>query len=333
MRRTIAIESVLRLRRFSKDNIVRFAVASLALAAHGLGAQQAAPASGARLADSVLADLSRLSDLERAYQAVNGRYADDIAELNFKPATGAVIAISYASARMFSASASHVRLSPFICFAIVSADTVSHPDKPFCTDSRYGSAAAALAGLLPARVDSVPSPDTAKRQPVAAHAAARKPAKRKATPSVESPVVISPRDFALRLRAAARGAVDSSQVVVQFAVSDARYDPEREVLEVAVDRVPLPVSPADSTHPAVACFTQPAFACGASGLAYVARGLWRVPRARVPAANVLSGGLTLLARFELGRRVGASAPAVTLLALVLQAGKETVAHWERVAAP
>jgi hypothetical protein len=119
--------------------------------------------------------------------------------------------------------------------------------------------------------------------------------------------------------------------VVQYAVNDARYDPAREVLEVAVERVPLPMMGADSTRPAIACVTQPAFACGAAGLVYVARNLLRVPPSQVPSPAVLSSGLVLQARFLVSQRTGG--PAVTLLALVLQAQGEVIARWEPAVAP
>ncbi|HXD21719.1 MAG TPA: hypothetical protein VN613_00065 [Gemmatimonadaceae bacterium] len=310
-------------------------IAAVAVCTHALGAQS--PATGhANLGDSVLADLARLSDLERAYFAANGQYTSDLNALNFKPVTSAVIAVSYASARTFSASASHARLAPFLCFVIASATDGPEPERPFCTNSRYGTAAAALAraGTAADSVDSVPPREMPEATAAPPHE--RNVAKKNVTPSVESPVArrpISPREFGARLRAAARTPADSAPFDVQFAVKDARYDPDRGVLEVAVERIPFVVSAADSVRPAIACYTQPAFACGASGLSYVARGLFRVPRRQAPSPEVLSGGLTMRARFVINRRSDASGTAVTLLALVLQANGEAIAHWERAAAP
>lgn len=309
-------------------------IAAVAVCSHMLGAQSAA-ASHANLADSVLADLARLSDLERAYFTANGQYTSDLNALNFKPATSAVIAVSYASGRTFSASASHARLAPFLCFVIASATDGPEPERPFCTNSRYGTAAAALArvGTAADSVDSEPP----REMPEAAVAPPRErnAAKKNATPSVESSAArraISPREFGARLRAAARTPVDSTPFDVQFAVKDARYDPDRGILEVAVERVPLVLSPADSTRPAITCHTEPAFACGASGLSYVARGLFRVPRQQAPSREVLNGGLTMRARFVMRPRSDAPGTAVTLLALVLQANGGAIAHWERAAA-
>jgi hypothetical protein len=336
----IGIVRALRYRRVSKNNIRRLALACLA-AVGALGAQQPAPANRPRLADAVLADLANLSDLERTFFATNGRYTDDVSALHFKAASGAVVTVSYASARTFSASASHARLAPFLCFVIVSAvDADSPADKPFCTDSRYGTAATSLARAGTAADSDIAAqpPDTARvRASAPQKAPAARVAKKKSTPSVESPAAhaaISPQEFAARLRSAALGAADSAVFVVQFAVNDARYDPERGILEVTVERIPLPSAPgADSTRPAFTCFTRPVFVCGQAGLSYIARDVFHVPRSRAPDAALLSAGLVLQARFSVGRRAGTPGPALTLLALVLQAKGDSVAHWEPAAAP
>jgi hypothetical protein len=332
----IGILVALPARCFRKNN-VRCAILASALTASGaLGAQQDVPRNRARLADAVLADLSALSSLERAYFAANGRYTSDTAALHFVPKSGAAIAVSYASARTFSASASHVRLAPFFCFVIVSAaDAGSPADKPFCTDSRYGTAAVALAraGTDTVPPIAVPAPDTPRVQPraMAPPRTILRP-RRKSTPSVDSSSAtapMSPPEFAARLRAAARSITDSAVVVVQFAVKDARYDPGRGILEVAVERIPLPLlTGADSTRPAMACFTAPAFVCGAAGLSYIARDLLRVPPLHAPDAGLLRSGLVLQARVAIGRRDDAPGPSLTLLALVLQAKGAVVTHWE-----
>ena len=309
-------------------------LASVLAVSSVLGAQQDVPRDRALLANAVLADLSTLSSLERAYFADSGRYTDNLKALHFTAKSSATISVSYASARTFSASASHVRLSPFLCFVIASAvDAGSPADKPFCTDSRYGTAAAALArgGTDSTPSITVPVPDTPRAQPRGVTPPAVPP-RRKSTPSVGSShvtVTMTPLEFAARLRAAVRSAPDSAVVVVQFAVKDARYDPSRGILEVAVERIPLPLmSGADSTRPAVACFTAPAFVCGAAGLSYVARDLLRVPASRAPDEETLRSGLVLQARFAVGRRDDTPAPSLTLLALVLQAKGGIVTHWE-----
>ena len=304
VRRTIGIVHTLRLSRFCKNNMRLLALAVI-FSVHALGAQAASRA----LADSVLADLSRLSDLERAYFAANGHYTDDVAALNFKATSGAVITAPGSVSFDFSAG---TVWQQFLCFVIASVNDGSQPEKPFCTNSRYGTAAAALArvGTADDSIDTMQPAETSVVHAVAPPREARRSADKNATPSVESSGAISPRDFGLRLQAAARSIVDSEVVVVQFAVKDARYDPGRGVLEVAVERVALPPS-ADSTRPAVACRTQPAFACGASGLSYVARGLFRVPRSQAPSPETLKTGLTLRARFVIDRRSGGPRPAMT----------------------
>jgi hypothetical protein len=316
----------------------RAAIAAIgAIAIRALPAQQEVPADKARLADAVRADLSRLTELERGYFAANKRFTIDIKALHFAAKSGAVIAVSYASARTFSASASDARLAPFLCFVIVSSvDAASTAEKPFCTDSRYGTAATALAragsepDVPPARSDAAKSP-TESVIPVTVsatdHAAVRP------TEHVAQPITLTPPEFAERLRIAAGGRDDSLIVIVQFAVKDARYDPSRGVLEVAVERVPLPIAKsqtadADGARPAIACFTRPAFVCGASGLSYIARDVFHVPPSRAPDSESMRSGLTLDARFAIGRRDGTAGPALTLLALVLHSKDAALASWE-----
>jgi hypothetical protein len=320
----------------------RLVAAIVAVAAAGarvLPAQQEVPPDKSHLADAVRADLSKLSDLERAYFAANNRFTGDIAQLSFTPVSGASIVLTYASARTFSASASHVRLAPFLCFVIVSsARTASPADKPFCTDSRYGTAAAALARAGPAVEPPVAAAaDAAGRMSSAgvtrvsdrrAKRATAKPA-----PRAAAPAVLTPADFAERLRAGSGGYIDSAVVTVQFAAKDARYDPSRGLLEIALERVPLPFAAPGAPGPgaarlAFACFTRPAFVCGASGLTYIGRDIFHVPPANAPDPEALRSGLTLQARFAIGRRDDTHGPALTLLALVLQSKGVVVAQWE-----
>lgn len=299
-----------------------------------LGAQQDVPADRARLAEAVRADLSKLTDLERAYFGTNRRFTTDIKSLHFAPVSGAVISVSYASARTFSASGAHAKLAPFLCFVIASsADAPSPAEKPFCTDSRYGTAATALAR---AGIDTDPVPAIVPRPAAAAPPVNVTPVT--VPDHAPAPAALTPAEFAERMRAVVERAGDSVVVIVQFAVKDARYDPSRGVLEVAVERVPLPVTAsaapgAGPSRPSLACFTRPAFVCGASGLSYIARGIFRVPRSRAPDADALRAGMTLRARFAVGRRDDAPGPALTLMALVLQAKGEEVARWESSGAP
>jgi hypothetical protein len=315
-------------------------LACVVAAGRVLPAQQEIPQDKSRIAEAVRADLSKLSDLERSYFAANERYTVDIKALHFVPVSGATIAVSYASARTFSASASHVRLAPFLCFVIVSSVGARSPaENPFCTDSRFVTAAAALA-----RAGEEPEPPSAP----APRGAASRPAAVSVTPVTvggtepstatplglsAGPAVLTASEFAERLRAAAGAKGDSVIVIVQFAVKDARYDPSRGVLEVAVERVPMPLAgpqPPDtgSMRPALACFTRPAFVCGVSGLTYIARDLLRVPRSKAPVPELLRSGLTLQARFAIGRRDDTPGPALTLLALLLQSKGEVVSRWE-----
>ena len=145
--------------------------------------------------------------------------------------------------------------------------------------------------------------------------------------------MLNPAQFAERLRAAAASPRDSAIVVVLFTVKDARYDPSRSVLELALERVPLPAARPQagdtaSAQLALACFTRPAFVCGTDGLTYIARDIWRVPPSRAPDPESLRSGLTVQARFAIGRRDDSRGPALTLLALVLQAKGEVLSRWE-----
>ena len=319
---------------------VRCLVLACVVAAGRVLPAQEFPADKSRIAEAVRADLSKLSDLERSYFAANKRYTVDIKALHFVPVSGATIAVSYASTRTFSASASHVRLAPFLCFVIVSSVGAGSPaENPFCTDSRYVTAAAVLARAgeepeppgAPASRGVATPPATVSATPVIV--GGTEPSAAKPTGPSAGPVTLTASEFAERLRAVAGAKGDSVIVIVQFAVKDARYDPSRGVLEVAVERVPMPLAgpqPPDtgSMRPALACFTRPAFVCGVSGLTYIARDLLRVPRSRAPVPELLRSGLTLQARFAIGRRDDTPGPALTLLALLLQSKGEVVSRWE-----
>ena len=309
------------------------AIVAAAFAVRALPAQQGVPSDRGRIADAVREDLSRLSDLERTYFATHKRYSGDIQALKFVPASGALIALTYASARTFSASASHVRLAPFICFIIVSSPAADSPaDKPFCTDSRFGTAASALARAGEPEPPSVaPPPPSVQRPPPPENVMT---VTRRNAGGTDSPAhVLSVTQFAERLRRAAAAAGDSTVVIVQFAVGDARYDPSRGVLEIAIEPVPLPVVrplPPDTgaVRLALECHTHPAFVCGAAGLTYIARDLWRIPPSKAPDRDVLLAGLTLRGRFAIARRNRAAKPSLTLLALLLQANGATVSRWD-----
>jgi hypothetical protein len=309
----------------------------IVVAAHVLHAQQEIPPDKVNLANAVRADLSRLSDLERSYFATNGEYTVDVKQLHFVATSGAAIAVSYASARTFSASASDIRLAPFLCFVIASSAGAGSPaEKPFCTDSRYGTAASALARAADEGADSAP----AARPPASPSANARvsRPARSgrpaaKPTAATPGPPILTPREFAERLRNAVTSTRDSVVVIVQFAVKGARYDPSRGLLEVAVERVPMPAverpaSDSCAPRPALACFTRPVFVCGTSGLSYIARDILRVPQARAPSPETLQSGLILEASFAIGRRDDTPGPALTLLALRLEANGEVLTRWE-----
>jgi hypothetical protein len=302
-----------------------------------LGALRAAsaqqiPPEKIQIADAVRADLSALTDLERVYFGAHKRFTDDIKSLNFMPKSGASISVTYASARTFSASALHVRLTPFVCFSIVATpDAASPADKPFCTDSRYGTAASALAHGG-ARTDS-----SAPEVPQTEIPKLSTPSVMAITPSAaERPTAahLTVEQFAERLRgAAAVPSRDTTLVMVQFAVKDARYDPSRGVLEIVLDTVALPMAARQAGDlrppvPAIACAARPAFVCGQRGLIYIARSLWKLPPAKAPSEAALRSGLTLQASFELRPGTASSNSTLALMALILQSNGQTVSRWD-----
>lgn len=121
--------------------------------------------------------------------------------------------------------------------------------------------------------------------------------------------------------------------VVSIAVKDVTYDPDREVVEFAVDQMTLPTtrsfSAADGARLSVACYTRPYFWCSPeSGMSYDGTDLWRVPRASARTADVLRTPLTLVARFVVGRRDDAPSPAVSLVSMELQAKGASLARWD-----
>jgi hypothetical protein len=121
--------------------------------------------------------------------------------------------------------------------------------------------------------------------------------------------------------------------VVSIPVRDVRYDADREVVEFAVDPMALPTThsfaAADGARLGVACYTRPYFWCSPdSGMSYDGTDLWRVPRAAARAADVLRTPLTLVARFVVGRREDARAPAVSLVSMELQAKGAALARWD-----
>ena len=128
-------------------------------------------------------------------------------------------------------------------------------------------------------------------------------------------------------------AKNSHTYVVELAAKDVRYDPDREILELAMDPVQLPTLSAFSTNKgvptlAVACFTRPMFWCSPDGgMSYESAEQWRVTRAKAREADVLKTPLTLQARFVVGPHQEVRGPALTLVGIELQAKGSTLARW------
>ena len=125
-------------------------------------------------------------------------------------------------------------------------------------------------------------------------------------------------------------AKNSRTFLVQIAGKDAKYDPDREILDINLDGVTLPVT-RDLGVPqlGVTCYTRPVFWCSPdAGLTYEATGLWHVARARARELDVLRAPIAVQARFVVGRRDDRHEAAVTLVGLELQARGQTLAKWD-----
>ena len=120
---------------------------------------------------------------------------------------------------------------------------------------------------------------------------------------------------------------------VQMTVRNVKYDPDREVVEFAVDPVRLPVMGGGSgSQLSLTCYTRPVFWCSPdSGMIYDAGDLWRVPRATARQHDVLRTPLTLTARYTVGRLEGERELAVSLVDMELQARGQLVQRWPATA--
>lgn len=113
--------------------------------------------------------------------------------------------------------------------------------------------------------------------------------------------------------------------VVQLPVKDVTYDPDREVVEFAIDPMRLPTV---GDELSLACYTRPVFWCTTDqGMTYDAGDLWRLPRATARQHDVLRTPMTLTARYTVGRIEGERGLAITLVDMDLQARGQTVQRW------
>jgi hypothetical protein len=124
--------------------------------------------------------------------------------------------------------------------------------------------------------------------------------------------------------------------VVSIPVKGVKYDPDREVMEFAVDPIALPTarsfSAADGARLSVACYTRPYFWCSPdAGMSYDGTDLWRLPRTVARSVDVLNTPLTLMARFVVGRREDARTPSVSLISMELQAKGAAISRWDSAA--
>lgn len=433
---------------FRFRTVVRtLAILSLFAAGRTLSAQELV-GERAQKADAIKADLLKLSELERSYFAQNKTFTVDLKALGFAPQSGALVTMSYASARAWAANATHTGIEPYVCFAIVSSPTASADvDKPFCTDSRRGSAATSIAKAgaaegakapsakaapapqkavvaAPPKADApkpTPAPTAKAEAPKAAVVAAPKaadatvaqaprtkiapPTTRRSEPVVRgrklsAPTLpaqgevaadsraqtraastvrgsttseaVSASAFAERLSAIAAGAREvlaakapelardayessaeyagrraqalavyerredeffaknSRTFVVQITAKDPKYDPDREILDIGLETVALPIArDLGAAQLAVACYTRPVFWCSPDGgMTYEAMGLWHVARAKARELDVLRAPITVQARFVVGHRDDQHGAAVTLIGLELVARGQVLAKWD-----
>jgi hypothetical protein len=117
--------------------------------------------------------------------------------------------------------------------------------------------------------------------------------------------------------------------VVTMPVKGVTYDPDREVVEFAVDPVALPVTGSGgASELSLACYTRPVFWCTAQdGMTYDAGDLWRVPRGVARQHDVLRSPMTLVARYTVGRIEGERGLAISLVDMDLQARGQSVQRW------
>ena len=120
---------------------------------------------------------------------------------------------------------------------------------------------------------------------------------------------------------------------VQMTVRGVKYDPDREVVEFAVDPIRLPVmGGGGASQLSLTCYTRPVFWCSPdNGMIYDAGDLWRVARATARQHDVLRAPMTLTARYTVGRLEGERALAVSLVDMELQARGQLVQRWPAAA--
>lgn len=160
----------------------------------------------AKVSESVKADLSRLADLERTWYEKNRIFTTDLRALGFAPTSGATITMAYATARSWSASASHPTLQPTTCI-VVGSPPGAQGSSPFCLESTDSRQVAATP-TTPVQRPQVAAPAKAEPKPVS-------PAPQAAAPRTAAPApqVIAPRQqVVVNRRPAARRPVASPSV-------------------------------------------------------------------------------------------------------------------------
>jgi hypothetical protein len=140
------------------------AAAGLVLMANSVQSQRPAlTGEKARVADEVVADLSKLGDLQKAHHARTKVYAADVRDLDFVPTSGAKVNIAYASMNAWAANATHPVLAPIACHIIISiAEPTGPAAAPFCQEGRPSNVepAAPPSSNRPALIEQTMTPST-----------------------------------------------------------------------------------------------------------------------------------------------------------------------------
>ena len=194
----------------------------------------------AQKANAIKADLLKLSELERSYFAQNKTFTVDLKKLGFAPQSGALVTMSYASARAWAANATHTGIEPYVCFAIVSSPTASvDVDRPFCTDSRRGSAATSIAKAGASEGAKAPSAK-AVPAPQKAVVAAPKPAQTPAAKEEAQKSMVAAAASKAAATAAPKAAVATAPKAADAAAPKAADAEVPKVVDVVVAQAPAP---------------------------------------------------------------------------------------------
>ncbi len=210
----------------------------------------------ARVADEVLADLTKLGELQKAHHGRTKVYAADVRDLNFVPTSGAQVNIAYASMNAWAANATHPVLSPIACYIIISiAEPTGPAAAPFCQEGRPGAATTApvVTGTAPSGASSTPAPATTAPAPDRPAAATTSPTPRTPQPAASTPRTSPPAAATTPARtpASSRSQPATSRPASTQVASSARSTPTRSEQTMSPSTPAAPLrQPTASSGPA-----------------------------------------------------------------------------------